>query len=76
MCPARTASMSLLRWREMPASQTGQRVLYQNEAMSGPRIKSGAGFRRKTLQCYPAAGGHAHARLLTGDAEHAQVPHS
>lgn len=27
--PLSAAAISLLRWREMPASQTGQRVLYQ-----------------------------------------------
>jgi hypothetical protein len=29
MLPARTAASSLLRCQSMPASQTGQRVLYQ-----------------------------------------------
>jgi hypothetical protein len=62
--------------RDAGVANRAARVVPDNEAMSGPRIKSGAGFRRKTLQRYPAAGGHAHARRLTGDADHALVPYS
>jgi hypothetical protein len=40
MRPARTAESSLLRCQSMPASQTGQRVLYQT-------VRAGAGMTRR-----------------------------
>src|ERR1700722_3329193 len=57
MSPARTAASSLLRCQSIPASQTGQRVLYQTTrrcpVMEGPSVAEWRLRQRKDVD-----GGH------------------